>query len=54
MQDLFKAVGTKFIDPNYEEGQDDEEKEIERIRKDTVKINKKDADKKNEDKSGCC
>ena len=50
---MFKAVGTKFIDPNYDEGQDEEAKEIERIRKDTVRISKKDSDKK-DDKKGCC
>ncbi len=53
-QDLFKALGTKFIDPNYEEAADEEEKEQQRIRKETVKINKKDGDGKEEGKKGCC
>jgi hypothetical protein len=50
---MFRVVGLKFIDPNYEDSKDDEQKEQERIRKQTVKIKDKDTNKGTE-KKGCC
>ena len=55
IKELFKTIGIKFIDPNFEESdqQDPEEKEMERIRKQTVKINTKE-DKKEVKGGKCC
>jgi hypothetical protein len=49
---MFKSIGLKFIDPDYTDVLGDEEKEMQRIRKQTVKINSK--DEKKEEKKGCC
>jgi hypothetical protein len=51
---MFKTIGLKFIDPDYEESGSNEEKEMERIRKQTVKINKADKDKGGKEGKGCC
>jgi hypothetical protein len=49
---MFKNIGLKFIDPEYEDNLDNEEKELQRIRKQTVKINN--TDTKTTEKKGCC
>jgi hypothetical protein len=50
---MFRNIGLKFIDPEYEESMGDEQKEMERIRKQTVKINKN-TEGTTEGKKGCC
>jgi hypothetical protein len=50
---MFRIIGMKFIDPNWEESKDSEQKEMERIRKQTVKINKQN-EGETKDKKGCC
>jgi hypothetical protein len=53
---LFKAIGNKFIDPNsvINDNTNEEELEIERIRKQTVKITTKDTPKDDKEKKKCC
>ena len=55
IDELFKAIGNKLIDPNYEEGgKVEEDPEHDRIRAQTVKLdNKKGKSSSNGDKSGC-
>jgi hypothetical protein len=50
---MFRNIGLKFIDPDYEDNLGEEEKELQRIRKQTVKINNKD-EKPEGEKGGCC
>ncbi len=54
-QELFKAIGIKFIDPNsqIEDNMTSDEKEIERVRKQTVKISNNDQKKEIKQKK-CC
>jgi hypothetical protein len=49
---LFKAIGSKLIDPNYEEGGKVEvDEEHIKVRSQTINMNNKGGNKK---KSGCC
>ena len=54
IDELFKAIGNKLIDPNYQEGgKVEEDIEHDRNRATTMKLNKnKQSDKK--EKGGCC
>lgn len=53
IDELFKAIGNKMIDPNYEEGgKVEEDPEYERNRQTTIKINQK-QHKKSEESEGC-
>lgn len=55
IQDLFKSIGNKFIDPNYEEEFTAEEREEEKKRKQTIKINHaSDNNQATPNKKGCC
>lgn len=54
VDELFKVIGNKFIDPNSSADEmTPEEKEIEKVRRQTVKISTND-DKKNEPSKGKC
>eukprot|EP00340_Litonotus_pictus_P001207 CAMPEP_0170520132 /NCGR_PEP_ID=MMETSP0209-20121228/5372_1 /TAXON_ID=665100 ORGANISM="Litonotus pictus, Strain P1" /NCGR_SAMPLE_ID=MMETSP0209 /ASSEMBLY_ACC=CAM_ASM_000301 /LENGTH=165 /DNA_ID=CAMNT_0010806249 /DNA_START=120 /DNA_END=617 /DNA_ORIENTATION=+ len=54
IDELFKAIGSKLIDPNYEEGGKVEaDPEHDKIRSTTIKLNNKSGGKK-EKKEGCC
>lgn len=44
----------KYIDPSFDESATAEEKEIEKTRKQTVKITNKDQPASKEGKKGCC
>jgi hypothetical protein len=52
---LFRVIGSKFIDPNYEnEEKTSEDFEMEKIRRQTVKISKDDKNSQQTGKKGCC
>ena len=53
IDDLFRSVGSKYIDPNYEEGGEFGgcDPDVERVRSQTIKIGKD--DKKNNQNQGC-
>ena len=54
IDDLFKAIGNKIIDPNYEEGgKIEEDPEHEKIRSQTIKITQKPTNSNNENKKEC-
>ena len=54
IDDLFKAIGNKLIDPNYEEGgKVEEDVEHERIRQQTVKLTNKNKGEKKDGGCGC-
>jgi len=56
IEELFRSIGNKFIDPDYEEGGviPDLEAEAYMERRDTVRISGKDSGKKTDNKGGCC
>lgn len=53
IDELFKSIGNKYIDPNYEEGGTNipVDADFNSSRRDTVKINR---ESKAEKKGGCC
>jgi Ras-related protein Rab-22 len=54
IDELFKAIGNKLIDPNYEEGgKVEEDLEYDKIRASTVKLQMNNKSKKNEGGCGC-
>ena len=56
IDELFKAIGSKLIDPNYEEGGKVEaDPEHDKIRSQTIKLNQKSGGKNgnNKEKCGC-
>jgi len=53
IDELFKAIGSKLIDPNYEEGGKVEvDNEHEKIRSQTLKMGNNNGNKKKD--KGCC
>jgi hypothetical protein len=56
IDDLFKAAGNKFIEPNWEENSVDKEREADlaQIRKGTVRIVPPEKKPEQEKKKGCC
>ena len=52
---MFKAIGNKFIDPNYEEELRNEETEDDKKRKQTIKIKSTpENNQATQNKKGCC
>jgi len=54
IEEVFKSVGLKFIDPEYSEDKTEEQIEKEKIRRQTIKISPVANNDKEQTKKGCC